>query len=1084
MNRVSNSQAYLDLANDLFAGRISERDVFGAVTELSSLDNGLLDELAQYSEETALFEPRRSWAIAQVAYSASNFQNSDAFIKALAAWYLGRAANHWAQPKRVTVAISRARRSFVKLNQPGWIAACDWQQNALSWTRPNFIQVADTLECATNGLENAGFDHYAPHCRLALAYTQILIGKFSDAERNIRVSEEIFTNQGDTLNQARCQLNYVSLLRRQSQFDRASDELVKLLDLFEKENSPIDIAKTYFHMAVIQLLRTDDLLLAISQLEQAASIFSKKGLDLWEAACLTNLGAIYMQGGQFVKAAECLQQSKKSFIYHGTSGLLADTLNDSGKLNVLVGRPNISIRQYKQAEEIHNKLGNELSAAIDIANCGEAYGYLGRHQEALYYLEWAVDRLKLFNNPLRSGTCEKYMALIWARLGQPALAHEHLDKAAGYYEEAEQKALISSIYNSRAQIYFEQGELNVSIEYLKKSLAIAETYNVRPQAALARRLLGEALLHSKLYDEAYTYLLHALSDFSGMGMVMDCAACLVTAGIYHAQLSNPDNAKKAFEEALSHSDGVFPEIEWRAFAGLAGLAEVQGDVQAEIQAYRQAINALGKVRRNLWQPSLVGSYLQVPSTTFDKAIVLAAKIESQQDALQFMEENKSITLLLQLSMPISTYDEHKKSYELNDIKAEIDWLQNQMRVSSDTTHPLKFALQSKQLRSQLVEKIKLYDVLFSRFERRSASSSQATITLPHKFDIARFRELAVNAIGTSWIALDYYTTADQLIVVVVTPDYCQVFKSRLSKRFFMVLEILLHAQHNIELSQADLCLLGDVLIPVSVAKSLTPDTHLLLVPHGKLHGIPWSAIQPAITSQPLVSSCIPNIVPSLRSLAFLWKRATSRKKINRDMGLLVGLSRFSSSRRELPFVRDEIAVLKSKLGQSGQLLNENDASWENLLQMKNTQKRDGKQDGLSRFAWLHIASHFFADTRTGRLSGIVLSDRDIWTEQLLDLAPLPGLITFSGCDSIYSYILEGDEHVGLPTTCFVGGADSVIGSLWPVLDSSTAIFMASFYDRYSKGLHPARSIAEAQREMINHGEKVENWASFICMGVP
>ena len=51
---------------------------------------------------------------------------------------------------------------------------------------------------------------------------------------------------------------------------------------------------------------------------------------------------------------------------------------------------------------------------------------------------------------------------------------------------------------------------------------------------------------------------------------------------------------------------------------------------------------------------------------------------------------------------------------------------------------------------------------------------------------------------------------------------------------------------------------------------------------------------------------------------------------------------------------------------------------------------NGAKRGLSRFDWMHIASHFFSHTQTGRLSGLALWDGDVWLDQLRDLSPLPG----------------------------------------------------------------------------------------------
>lgn len=97
---------------------------------------------------------------------------------------------------------------------------------------------------------------------------------------------------------------------------------------------------------------------------------------------------------------------------------------------------------------------------------------------------------------------------------------------------------------------------------------------------------------------------------------------------------------------------------------------------------------------------------------------------------------------------------------------------------------------------------------------------------------------------------------------------------------------------------------------------------------------------------------------------------------------------------------------------------------------------------------------------------------------------MPGLVTFSACSSVYSFLHEGDEHVGLPATCFIAGAGSIVGSLWPVLDQAAAAFMISFYAEYLSGASPAASVSRAQRRMQTQGIPMEQWAGFVCLGGP
>jgi CHAT domain-containing protein len=195
-----------------------------------------------------------------------------------------------------------------------------------------------------------------------------------------------------------------------------------------------------------------------------------------------------------------------------------------------------------------------------------------------------------------------------------------------------------------------------------------------------------------------------------------------------------------------------------------------------------------------------------------------------------------------------------------------------------------------------------------------------------------------------------------------------------------------------------------------------------------------------------------------------------------EAGLLLAVSQFAGNRRDpLPAVRDEAARLRE---QAGLTLLEQAATWPNLLALR-------QEDGLARFAFLHVASHAFADPISGRASGLALYDQDIWLDQLWELAPLPGLVTLSACSGAQSLTHQGDEHVGLAMTCLAAGANQVIGSLWPVLDPAAARLMADFYHHYAAGPagsgSPAAALAHAQRAQKGNPAA---WSAFLCLGLP
>lgn len=1065
---------FVKLARDLFERRISETDVPRLIVELPLLDDSIVEQLALEAESVAITQPRCGWAIAQVAFSAADAQNAELQLRARAAWYLARACNHWTQPKRANAVARIARNGFEELGQAGWVAACDWQIHALAWTHANFGQTAEALKEALLVLEEHGFEEMIPDCRLSLAYAQILIGEHQAAFVNLQRSEAVYERRHDPLNQARCWLYQASSFRRQDLFKEAFEKLGAALAVFVQEGSLTDQGKAHYQIALGNMLQADHLDDAIDHFTKAVHLFTETDLELWRAMSINNLGAVYMINGRLKIAEKNYQEARLIFAEHEILGLLADNLNDSGKLNVLMGRPAQSIEQLKQAVEINERLGAGLSEAVAMSNLGEAYGQLGRYQDALSHLERAVRKLETYKAYFRMATCEKYMAVIWSRLGQPDRAHEFLDQSAAHYQIAGQTALLSSVYNYRAAAFFQQGRATQAIESLERSHAISKEYGLKPQTALALRLLGDGFIGSPRREEAMPTLEAALREFTDMEMSMEQAACHVSMGGYYVSTSQSDQAWNAFTHALQISEGSFPEIDWSAHIELGKLAEEQPETQFALDHYHTGIDALKKIRSNFLQPALAGSYLS-PVPAFDRVVSFAAKANAVEDTFDFIEASKASTLLRNLagtSRDAGSVD----SVALNDLRDDIGQLQNQLRVSPSEVHPLQSAVQLQRTRAELRSKIQEYDRLQSRLERQNLPAE--SVDAGASFQMDRFRQAASSFLGDTWAALDYFMTRDQVIAILLTPSHIELYSQPITKRFEAALMACDKARRRAEpLLQSDMQILGSSLVPALLMGHLSPDTHVLIAPHRKLHQVPWAALQPEFTTQPLAALCIPSVVPSLQSLEMLWRRSSSVQQQDRRNGLLVGLSDFHGAHPDLPFVREELSALSHMLGQHGQVLMEQDASWQNLLALKHDREFSG-------FAWLHIASHFFSDRHTGRLSGLALSDDDIFLDQIRDLAPLPELVSLSACNSNDSFLFEGDERLDLQTTCFMAGANTVIGSSWPLIDASAAELTVHFFEHYFAGSSASQVVVQAQRQFMERGKPLETWASFVCAGMP
>ena len=104
------------------------------------------------------------------------------------------------------------------------------------------------------------------------------------------------------------------------------------------------------------------------------------------------------------------------------------------------------------------------------------------------------------------------------------------------------------------------------------------------------------------------------------------------------------------------------------------------------------------------------------------------------------------------------------------------------------------------------------------------------------------------------------------------------------------------------------------------------------------------------------------------------------------------------------------------------------------------------QDGA---AVLHIASHGTFDAADPLRSAIALSDggqADLLTAAQIFADPLAAdLVVLSACETGMGRAIAGDDFLGLSRSLYLGGARSVLNSLWPVRDEGTLFFMTAFH---------------------------------------
>jgi CHAT domain-containing protein len=148
---------------------------------------------------------------------------------------------------------------------------------------------------------------------------------------------------------------------------------------------------------------------------------------------------------------------------------------------------------------------------------------------------------------------------------------------------------------------------------------------------------------------------------------------------------------------------------------------------------------------------------------------------------------------------------------------------------------------------------------------------------------------------------------------------------------------------------------------------------------------------------------------------------------------------------------------------------------------------------LTKYRYVHIATHGLLDAERPQFTGVVLSlignksnDGFLRTDEIFNLKLGAPLVMLSACETGLGKEKRGEGVIGLTRAFMYAGAPTVGVSLWSVADKSTAELMTDFYKRLltSSPQPPSSALRESQLAMITgktHSAPFY-WAPFVLVG--
>jgi CHAT domain-containing protein len=149
---------------------------------------------------------------------------------------------------------------------------------------------------------------------------------------------------------------------------------------------------------------------------------------------------------------------------------------------------------------------------------------------------------------------------------------------------------------------------------------------------------------------------------------------------------------------------------------------------------------------------------------------------------------------------------------------------------------------------------------------------------------------------------------------------------------------------------------------------------------------------------------------------------------------------------------------------------------------------------LSKYRYVHFATHGYLDTARAGLSAIVLSlydekgnpqDGFLRAHDIYNLKMPAELVVLSACETGLGKDVRGEGLEGLTRGFMYAGARRVVVSLWNVNDKATAALMQRLYTGMLRtDKTPAAALRAAQIEMLRSGQwqAPYYWAAFVMQG--
>ncbi|HET6975621.1 MAG TPA: CHAT domain-containing protein [Pyrinomonadaceae bacterium] len=877
---------------------------------------------------------------------------------------------------------------------------------------------------------------------------------------------------------------------------------------------------------------------AIEKYQIALPLFQAAG-DTYRSA-ITNLsiGIAYFSLNEFRNAHGFFDETLKLSVALGDRRLEAGTETFMGGTFEILGDVAKALEHQQQALKLARENGPRIAEGNALSNIGKIYNDLADWQKALEYYQQALPVFKSLNLAQNQAITLNNIGIAYGQSGEQQKSLDYLQQALPLLRSVKNKNSEAYTLLNIGRVYRRLNQFDKALDYYSQAQAIQRETGNQAQAGETLDEIGVAYSAQQQYDKALNYHRQALDIQRKTGNLRREALVLNNLGITYNLLKQPDKAVEQFTAALEVFRNIGdPASAAMSLEGIARADQTRGDFTAARKHIEESLALRETVRSRSGSLEMRASYRATVERAYEFYIDLLMQQHAKNpghgfdaEALRASERGRARSLLEQLS---ETQIDIREGVDAALIEKERD-LARVLNAKAQREMQLKARRGSNDEIAVLHREIGALEDEYQQVQSaiRKQSPQYSALTQPQPLDLAGIQQ----QLDQETTLLQYALGEERSYVWAVTKNSLQayvlpkradveavareVYESLTARSVIKSLES--PAQRKARIDQADANfqqaagrLSSLILTP---AEAQLARKRLVVVADGALQYVPFAAL--SVSSGPYRPLVIEHEVVSLPSAsAFAVQRqnlkdrvpapkavavvadpvfstsdtrfkngveapATNEPAATRIIEHLQGTAKGQLSIPRLPFTRWEADQILAVAPAAGSL---------KALDFK--ANRSIATDGeLSKYRYVHFATHGYLDTSRANLSAIVLSlfdkegkpqDGFLRTHDIYNLKLPAELVVLSACETGLGKDVTGEGLEGLTRGFMYAGARRVIVSLWNVNDKATAALMQRLYvGMLRSGKTPAAALRAAQIEMLRtrQWQSPYFWAPFVLQG--